>query len=87
MQGFDTKWDEDILEKMYKRQLHFFEDLEPLMALYLQDTVQNGETVSRCRLKSAVKLSRKQGTIISMPAMKTGLFKRQQPGKEPKRKS
>ena len=54
---FNTKWDEVLLsttkvpdevimENMHKKQLHFCEDLKPLIALYLQDTVQTGEVAS-----------------------------------------
>ena len=54
VQGFDTKWDEvlrsmtklpdeDVLDNVYKKQLHFFEGSKPFMALYLQNTVQKGE--------------------------------------------
>ena len=61
VQGFDTRWEEvllsvtkilgeDMLENLYKKQLHFSEELEPLAALYLQVTVQKGEAASYTRL-------------------------------------
>ena len=48
VQGFDTKCDEvlrsmtklpdeDVLDNVYKKQLHFFEGSKPFMALYLQN--------------------------------------------------
>ena len=36
---------------LYKQQLDTSECLKPLMALYLQDTVQKGEAASYARLK------------------------------------
>ena len=39
---------------MYKKQRHHFEELKPLMALYLQDPVQKGEAASCFRLKELV---------------------------------
>ena len=66
VQGFDTKWDEvllsmtevpdeDTLEKVYKKQVHYSEELKPLMALYQRDTVQIGEAASYSRLKEVVR--------------------------------
>ena len=62
VQGFDTKLDkvllsmtkildEEVLEKLHKKQLHFSVGLEPLMASYLRDTVQKGEAFCYSRLK------------------------------------
>ena len=95
VQGFDTKCDEVLrsmtklpdeekLDNVCKKQLHFFEGSKPFMALYLQNIVQKGEKASYSRLRGcpAVMLSRKWGTQISMPATNAGLFKEQQPGKE-----
>ena len=72
VQGFDTKCDEVLrsmtklpdeekLDNVCKKQLHFFERSKPFMALYLQKTVQKGESASYSPLKecSAVMLSRK----------------------------
>ena len=60
VQGFDT-WDEVLLsltkipmnlfQRTYKKQLHFSEELKPLMAVGPQDTVHKGEAASYCRLK------------------------------------
>ena len=65
MQGSDTKSDEvllfmtrvpeeDLWESLYEEQLHYSEDLEHLMYLYRQDTVEKGEAASYSRLKEMV---------------------------------
>ena len=60
MQSFDAKNEvllsranvphEDMLEMLCKKQFHYLAELEPLVALYLQDTVQKGEAASYSRL-------------------------------------
>ena len=47
--------DEDILESVYKKQLHYSEELKPLMAVYFQDTVQKGERASYAQLGQMVR--------------------------------
>ena len=66
VQGFDTEWDEvplsmtkvpdeDTLENLHRKQLHFSEELEPLMVLYLQDTVLKGVKACYSRLQHMVR--------------------------------
>ena len=50
--------DEDTMENVYKKQLHYTEDLKLLVALYLQDTVQRGEAASYSRKRWSAVLSR-----------------------------
>ena len=100
VQGFDTKWCEVLVSMptfpmmmywvMYKKQLHHFEELQPLMALYLQDTVQKGESASYARLKHMVRRHGEhkiRDNIFSMPAIKKRLFKGSSMERKPKRKS
>ena len=54
VQGFDTKWDGDILEKWYKKQPHFSEDLKPLMASTPRIQFHKGKVASYSRLKEMV---------------------------------
>ena len=50
--------DEDVLEILFKKQLHFSEELESLEALYQQDTEQKGEPARYSRLKDGSPLCR-----------------------------
>ena len=67
VQGIDIKWDEvllsmtkvpddDVLEKLHKKQLHFPEELKLLMSLYLQNTVQKGKPSTSSQLKQVRRL-------------------------------
>ena len=55
--------EEDTLEILYKKQPHHFEELKPLMALYLQNTVQKRDLASCFRLKELIRRHVEQNII------------------------
>ena len=96
LQGLDTKWDEvlltmttvpdeDILETLHQKQLHFSEEL--LCICRIQSRTEKRPAILDGKKWSAVTSSRKERTRVSVPAVKTGTLQGEADRQENPRKS